>query len=166
MTLRKQRPDETDAEYALYLEARKLDAKAYRKAYYETNKECELAYRKAYADANKDSINSKQKARYAANKVPKKVYYEANKESIAAQKKVYHFKSNYGLTPDAYETLIANGCNVCGTTENLCVDHCHATGKVRGCLCNACNLALGYMKDDPTLLRKLTDYIEVHHEIQ
>lgn len=40
------------------------------------------------------------------------------------------------------------------------VDHEHVTGFVRGILCGPCNLALGGAKDDPSVLRRLADYLE------
>lgn len=46
-----------------------------------------------------------------------------------------------------------------GTTRNLAVDHCHATGKIRGLLCIRCNLCLGTLKDDRDLLLRLAEYL-------
>jgi hypothetical protein len=40
------------------------------------------------------------------------------------------------------------------------VDHCHATGTVRGLLCSECNHAVGKTKDDPETLRRLAAYLE------
>lgn len=42
------------------------------------------------------------------------------------------------------------------------VDHCHATGKVRGLLCHGCNTSLGHLLDSPTVLRSAITYLETH----
>lgn len=45
------------------------------------------------------------------------------------------------------------------------MDHCHATGKVRGALCDRCNKALGFLNDDVQLIRAAADYIALHAAI-
>ena len=40
------------------------------------------------------------------------------------------------------------------------MDHSHATGRFRGLLCSACNLALGKLADKPATLRRLAAYLE------
>lgn len=50
----------------------------------------------------------------------------------------------YGLSRKEYETLLKiTKCQICNAEEKLHIDHDHITGKVRGRLCNTCNLRLG-----------------------
>ena len=51
--------------------------------------------------------------------------------------------------------------NKTGGVCDLCVDHCHATGAIRGLLCNDCNTVLSKANDSPELLRRLAAYLEV-----
>jgi hypothetical protein len=71
---------------------------------------------------------------------------------------------SYGLSLQDYRAMRERQKNVCGICKTpgkpLCVDHCHATGKVRGLLCRGCNLGLGNYKDNPVLTRAATAYLE------
>lgn len=77
----------------------------------------------------------------------------------------------FGLTLEDYDRMLVaqmGVCAICGQPENssqrknLSVDHCHKTGKIRGLLCGACNLAVGNVKESPEIGRKLVSYIEKH----
>lgn len=68
----------------------------------------------------------------------------------------------YQLTPAEYAALVerAGGrCAVCQREASLQVDHCHATGAVRGLLCGPCNKALGLLRDDVASLRAAIAYL-------
>lgn len=55
----------------------------------------------------------------------------------------------YGISVAELQHLLKRGvCDICGTGEmgRLNIDHCHATGRVRGVLCTRCNTGLGYVE--------------------
>lgn len=51
-----------------------------------------------------------------------------------------------------------------GGTAKLVVDHCHASGKIRGLLCDLCNRGIGHFNDSVELLYKAIKYLELHYE--
>jgi hypothetical protein len=65
--------------------------------------------------------------------------------------------------PERNAMLKAQGykCKLCGKEDHrLVIDHDHLTGRIRGMLCNRCNLMLGFAKDnDPEIFRKAIDYL-------
>lgn len=77
-------------------------------------------------------------------------------------------RTKYGLSKSRYETFERQQeyrCAICrtdrpgGRFDVLVVDHCHDTGRVRGLLCNACNVALGRFGDTPDAIRKVYEYV-------
>lgn len=69
-------------------------------------------------------------------------------------------------------SLQNNLCKICGKPEthlyrnqegkvrDLSVDHCHKSGKVRGLLCDSCNLLISKAKDDPRICLAAAKYLE------
>lgn len=51
------------------------------------------------------------------------------------------------------------GCQICGRTEELVVDHDHHTSDVRGILCRTCNAGIGLLGDDVELLKRAVSYL-------
>ena len=83
-----------------------------------------------------------------------------------AQRRV-SLRSLYGLSIDEYESMNSAQGGLCAACGNPCrrgghlaVDHCHKTGRIRSLLCSGCNVALGYMQENPIAIRKLAAYIE------
>jgi hypothetical protein len=80
------------------------------------------------------------------------------------------FRTRYGIDFHDWALMYERQRGVCPIcTARLTfdahthVDHCHATGKVRGLLCHHCNLLLGHIRGDKedTVERALI-YLEVH----
>lgn len=72
-------------------------------------------------------------------------------------------KRLYGLERGQYDEMVASRdsrCEICGDQVRLDVDHCHASGEVRGLLCPGCNKGLGMFKDDPARLEAAISYLE------
>lgn len=96
--------------------------------------------------------------------------YAKNKHKHILRKKVYSWNKTYGIdiTHDVYLQMLEqqdNKCAICLTSDAdleklLSVDHCHTTGRVRGLLCNNCNLALGNFKDSITNLEQAIKYLK------
>lgn len=93
---------------------------------------------------------------------------------INEQKKINAIKTKlkkYNINGDEYEKMfiLYKNCNICQVSFSKklkpVIDHCHATGKVRGLLCNYCNLALGLFKDNTTTLSKAIEYINLNNPV-
>jgi hypothetical protein len=104
--------------------------------------------RKARRTARRNIDNARRRERRAAD--------PDHRDKCRAQ--------SHGLSLQAYRAMRERQKNVCGICKTpgkpLCVDHCHATGKVRGLLCRDCNLGLGNYKDNPVFTRAATAYLE------
>lgn len=103
-----------------------------------------------------------------------KRYYEENKETISSKRsqRRKYWDSSYwrvGITAEQYlemEKAQGGKCALCGRSEagskgpsRLVVDHCHATGVIRGLLCTKCNLALGHFEDNVEAVVKAAEYL-------
>ena len=107
------------------------------------------------------------KARWASGHRPPSVTPE--------QRRAARIKYRYGLTTVEYDALALAQrglCAICGEEPTrtgspahwdgkLCIDHDHNTGRVRGLLCNDCNLLLK-KHFTPERLRAAADYLERH----
>lgn len=77
-------------------------------------------------------------------------------------------KHRYGLTPEQYDALLISQDGRCAICERpasdfkmrLAVDHSHATGAIRGLLCNFCNHKIVGKHTDGEKFRAIANYIE------
>jgi recombination endonuclease VII len=74
-------------------------------------------------------------------------------------------EARFGLSAGEYDRMLLSQEGVCAICQEppgchpLHVDHCHATGRVRGLLCRGCNHGLGNFKDDIMRLAKAMKYL-------
>lgn len=73
----------------------------------------------------------------------------------------------YGIPEEACREMLAEThCQICKhefeNDPDKKVDHCHATGKVRGVLCSSCNIMLGLAEDDVSVLAAAIEYLKAH----
>ena len=90
-------------------------------------------------------------------KPPKKYCPNKNRE--------YKVRHRYGLSLSEYLELLRTPCDICGDKATVC-DHDHSTGKVRGGLCNTCNVLLGFIETKGLEnTSKAIKYLEKHNAI-
>lgn len=89
--------------------------------------------------------------------------YKAGKVEWASRDE--YLLATYGISEATYESMLAKQGRVCAICKRdpdrkrLAVDHCHATGRVRGILCSSCNYGLGVFGDSPDRLRAAACYL-------
>lgn len=127
---------------------------------------CWTARQKAYNSKNpniKEQRNEQRKKR--EDKWSSERKFQENRKRYGNW-----IKRKYGITIEEYECLLYNQdnkCAICFSSDpkgkgGFHIDHCHESGKIRGILCSMCNLMLGKAGDDPALLRRAANYIEIN----
>jgi hypothetical protein len=90
----------------------------------------------------------------------------ANKVAEIEQTRTRRYRGEDGDTriiiADARAMTLGKACAICGRTENLVIDHCHKSGKIRDVLCSPCNTGIGIFKEDEALMLRAIEYIRVH----
>lgn len=143
-----------------------------RKEYYARNKERIKMKSAEYYAANKQKVlkrisqahklnpsiarnRAKQFAKDNPDKV--KMYQKSWRERNPEKRKLYTRNSRiraYGIEPEEYYKMLkeqGHGCAICKSKSvhrAMNIDHNHKTGKVRGLLCDGCNLSLGHLERD------------------
>ena len=99
------------------------------------------------------------------NKKLHRRYYERTYKARRDKYRAVQYKNSYGLTIAEYDELLVRQdgkCAICKLPpdkKRLCIDHDHKTGKVRGLLCDRCNLLLGRVYDDCSILSSAIEYL-------
>jgi len=145
-----------------------------KKDYHIENREKILENHRSYYQRNKEILSIKQKEYRIKNRDKIKKYYEDNKIILKDRRVISDRKKKYGLSEDDYGKMVARcggKCEICGkkmilrvgekhTKDDACIDHNHATEKVRGLVCSACNSLLGFSYDNKETLKNAIIYLE------
>lgn len=131
--------------------AHRSQSPEYRRAYYAVNAERLKARKKANRLKNLERFQAQERAQG-------KRFYAKHKERINRRNvewrrnlpksvvRNWKLKWKYGITIERYDQMFLQQhglCKICKKQKRrLVVDHDHETGKVRGLLCDPCNLAL------------------------
>lgn len=135
---------------------------------------------KAFSEFHKSRIQKDGFSVYckSCKKIDGEIYRKKNNDVIKKRRREkkeknpnidrdWWYRKTYGIDIDTYNRMfIEQGglCKCCGRHQSefkksLCVDHHHSTGIVRGLLCIQCNSAIGYVREDASVLRRMIDYI-------
>ena len=138
--------------------------------YYTDNKQKVL---KRITDANRENpIPNRERVKKFARNNPEKIkkYQNTWKKRHPEKRKLYTRNSRiraYGIEPEVYYRMLelqGNKCAICKAESKrraMNIDHNHKTGKVRGLLCDGCNLSLGLIERKEWLdkaMQYLTQY--------
>jgi hypothetical protein len=158
----------------------------YQKSYYATHRQEFKDYRNAYYNAHQDELRAKARQYWAIHKKERlannKVWQTNNREKYLAQKRRYsanhkkknkdrHLRALYNITLDQAMIMLRDQdycCAICGKhlePDEAYIDHDHVNHRVRGILCNSCNLGLGKFHESITILRQAANYLEQSQKV-
>jgi hypothetical protein len=133
---------------------------------------CAREYSLKNYHTNKKPLTTKQKEN---KKISNLKWKYTIRDSGFTNQQVTVIKNRYKLPEEELVNLVNKQdckCAICGKELNkninssgdksndLCVDHCHNTNKVRGLLCRDCNFGLGLFKDDVNNLINAIKYLK------
>lgn len=148
--------------------------KEYERRKYKNNKVKCLERSRKYYKNNIEKMKEYNKQWHKDNlekaKENGKQWRDNNLERAKEIARRWHLKSKYNLSLCDYNKMFNNQegcCAICGRhqsklTKVLSVDHNHGTEEVRGLLCSKCNTFIGYINEDPNVLRRMEDYFKIY----
>jgi hypothetical protein len=132
---------------------------------------CVAAYKRGWS-ARSEVIEKRRSYQLDWSRRPERVqqiqdYQRHVLPSGLTRSRRFKIKYQYGLSEDAYMSMLHKQhgrCAICDLEfakhQDVQIDHCHATGIVRGLLCVFCNRGLGFALDSPDILRSAIRYLE------
>lgn len=132
----------------------------YDESYRAAHRDKYRAYAKAYYYAHREKVRAYQNARLKE----RAEYLSNHKEEYRTQ----YVLRVYKLPREDFDTLLKNqggSCAICGSLDwggrTPHIDHDHKSGKVRGILCQSCNLAVGFVRNSPEIATAMAKYLGI-----
>lgn len=141
-----------------------------KREYEQKNREKIFKRRREYRQRNRENISEH-----------KREYYQKNREKIREQTREHYQKNRermrdrrlrraFGISAEDYQEMLTaqeGKCDICKVEslpgrKAMQVDHSHATGRVRGLLCGACNSCIGMVNDSVEILQSAIEYLTKH----
>lgn len=127
---------------------------------------CRVCWRVRQRRYEANNPNAKEEKKRRAKEYRDNLPAEV-KQARYLKAKESRFLREYGITLADYAQMLESQENACAICETLVptgkggfhVDHCHASGEVRGLLCSQCNMMLGLIGDDIGVLMKAINYL-------
>lgn len=131
---------------------------------------CTNKVKAAWRSRNRDLIRERRRDEYGRHKDRYLAYFNSDRRRLS----VFHWKLRacFGITPEQFDKMMSDQggcCAICGKPPDkakghrhkhrLNVDHDHKTGKVRGLLCNNCNIGLGAFEDSQDRIANAIQYL-------
>lgn len=129
------------------------------------NREKKNEYQRKQRTENREEHNRKSREYAREYKLKHPEWVEKQKHLSKVYNRNRRLQQLYGISTEIYDQIFetqGGKCLICGEATELVVDHDHNTGKVRGLLCNFCNVGLGNYLDNPELLKNAIRYLETH----
>lgn len=139
--------------------------KVYQPKYVAANKEKIAAWRKAYYRKHRAEILRKAREYAAAHKGERASRQRLFQQRHPEKVKDWYLRREYGVPLGFFSaTMESQGgrCALCGeamSTQEAVLDHCHATGAVRGLLHPRCNTLIAMAKDRPEVCVRAAAYL-------
>ena len=158
----------------------KQDNRAYQREYRARNRERLSASRKAEYQVNREQLLRDKGEYYVQNRdnilAQKRQQYVKDRPAILARHKECRLRNpgphrealwrraGISISYSEYLDLVDKQdgrCAICGEYKGteLRVDHCHKTGRIRGLLCDACNVGIGKLGDVEHALLRAYNYL-------
>lgn len=169
----KRLPAITDTKQCSRCQERKPLAGFYRNGYGQSHvcKDCTAESRRKYRADNAEKISAQRKAAYRRDLERNRQLGRERYRRDPVRAKIANWRfMGIDISVERYHEMHRDQdghCKICGRSEAengkaLAVDHDHSSGRVRGLLCDDCNIALGRFQDSPDVLRRAIDYLSTH----